>query len=64
MILNHFLFFYVDESISGFFEIYSYISINTIKLLLQEKLYSLVSVAKSNTLSAGMSVQVVFENQN
>lgn len=56
--------FYVEESIRGFLKIYSYVFLNIIKPVLQEKLYSLVSIIKSNTLSAAMPVQSVFKNQN
>lgn len=54
----------VEESIRRLLETYSYVAINTIKLVLQEKLYSLVSITKSNMASAGMPVVLVSENQN
>lgn len=55
---------YVEESIRTFLETYSYVTINTIKLVLQEKSYPLVSITKSNTVSAGMPVLLASENQN
>lgn len=55
---------YVEESIRMFLETYSYVTINTIKLLLQEKLHPHVFITKSNTVTAGMPVMLASENQN